>query len=72
MNNLIENYKSPTPKKWKKIGDFIMVVGGGATTSVMGLPLTDSQKLWIVWGLGMLTLIGKGLTNLVKADEVTP
>lgn len=66
---LLSNYHGPTPKKWKKIGDTIMLFGAGASTGVMGLPLPDNQKLWIVWGLGILTLIGKAVTNLATTDD---
>lgn len=68
MKNLIENYKKPTPVFWRKVGDSILVASASLSTAVMGLPIAEHTKLYIVFALNVIGVIGKILTNLFKKD----
>ncbi len=68
MKNLIENYKKPTPVLWRKIGDSILLLSAGLSGSIMGLPLPDHTKLWIMFGVNLLGVFGKIITNLFKEN----
>jgi membrane protein YqaA with SNARE-associated domain len=55
----VENYYSPTPVKWRVIGDSILIVGTTLTT-VAGLL---SLSPYVVASAAVITMIGKILTN---------
>ena len=57
------SYWEDTPVVFKKIGDSILFLSVGLIPIVHGLPLTDTQKLWIVSGLAAIGVIGKTITN---------
>lgn len=64
MKQLFKNYKKPTPRKWRMIGDMLMII----STSFAGYEFMMNQK---EWGLFFLVLgtIGKVLTNFSWEDE---
>ena len=64
-------FYSPTPKRMRQLGDTIMLAGMGLQTSIMGLPLTDNQKVWSVFIISIVALIGKLMTNFFKEEETT-
>jgi hypothetical protein len=64
--NLSENYTAPTPVKWRKIGDTILLVSSSLSTMVMGLPISEHAQLWTVFVVNIIGVIGKVLTNLTK------
>lgn len=66
---ILENYKAPTPVKWRKIGDSILLVSTSMSTMVMGLPITEHQQLWLIFSVNAFGVIGKVITNLFKEDE---
>jgi hypothetical protein len=65
---ILENYKAPTPVKWRKIGDSILLVSTSMSTMVMGLPITEHQQLWLIFSVNAFGVIGKVITNLFKED----
>lgn len=62
-------YKQPTPKKWRKLGDTFLLISTSSSTMVMGLPLTEHQKLWTVFFVNVLGVVGKTITNFFKEDD---
>jgi uncharacterized PurR-regulated membrane protein YhhQ (DUF165 family) len=72
---LMKNYYSPTPKKWRKIGDAILAVGTAVTAG--GLVAFDqlqeiytAKELKIIIGIAFaLGVIGKFLTNFFKEED---
>jgi len=74
----MKNYWSPTPKKWRRLGDSLLAVAtviaiGGVwqydslkeiftNTEIKGMIITS-----IIFGV-----VGKFLTNFFKDDEVQP
>lgn len=67
----IKHFYQPTPAKWRKIGDTILVGCTSLSGMIMGLPLTDNAKLWVIFTLNGVGVAGKMLTNFFK-DDVIP
>ena len=59
----MKKYFSPTPKKWRAIGDSIMIFSLGVSGYVMGLPISDNAKTWTMFCINFLGVIGKILSN---------
>lgn len=53
----------------KKIGDAFLLLSASLTTAVMGLPLSDNTIKWIVFGLNIVGVMGKIITNVMCKDE---
>lgn len=68
----IKHYYDKTPKKWRKIGDTILVGSGSLSLMVMNLPITDNQKVWANTVINLLGIGGKLLTNFFKEDDSFP
>jgi hypothetical protein len=69
IKNLQKRYFSPTPKNIRKIGDMILIGTASLSSAVMGLPLDDHTKLYIVFAFNVLGVIGKILTNFFKDEN---
>lgn len=64
-----EYYKKPTPIKMRKLGDSILIAGPLLQSAIMGLPLTETQKIWVNFSITISTLIGKLITNFFTEDS---
>lgn len=60
-----KNYYSPTPKKWRKLGDALL----GVSTTITGFAIYEEIK-WLAMTALITGVIGKFLTNLFSEDEV--
>ena len=75
--SMLKNYWSPTPKKWKKIGDALLAtstvitVGGMLQFENLKEIFTIEQIRWLTIAPIVLGVIGKFLTNFFK-DPETP
>ncbi len=69
MKKANEYYSVPTSPKWRKIGDSILIGCASLSTAVMGLPLTDNQIKWVIFGLNVIGVGGKIITNLFKEEK---
>lgn len=67
--NPLENYKAPTPVKWRKIGDAILLISTSLSTMIMGLPVSEHQQLWLIFGVNCTGVLGKVITNFFKEEE---
>ena len=56
-------YYSPTPVKWRKLGDALLVV----STTITGYAMYEDVK-WIALTALITGVVGKFLTNLFKED----
>lgn len=74
-NNLKKSYWSPTPRKWRRIGDSLLAVS--TTVAIGGLWqfeslkeifTTTELKFMIILSL-LMGVIGKFLTNFFKNEE---
>lgn len=51
---LKEKYELPTPIRWRKIGDSILVGTSGMSAIMMGAPIPEHYTIWIVFGLNVV------------------
>lgn len=71
MKTVWENYKKPVPVKWRKIGDFALVVSTFLSGSIMGLPIDEHLKLWTIFVLNFISTCVKFFANTQKDEEIT-
>lgn len=74
MKSILKNYYKPTPIKWRKIGDSILVIGTIISTTC----LAEYEKAKEIFGVGDLkclmltaivcTALGKIVTNFAKEE----
>ena len=58
------HYYKPTPKKWRKLGDALLVIGGTITAAAM-----TGEILWLQYTALTCTVLGKTLTNFFTEEE---
>ena len=66
MKQLMKNYWSPTPKKWRKLGDALL----GASTTITGFAIANDSK-YIAYAALICGVLGKVITNLFTETEQT-
>lgn len=64
MKNLKELYASPTPKKWRKIGDALLAV----STTITTYAIADEWNKYATLSALILGVVGKFLTNFFSED----
>lgn len=57
-------YQSPTPKKWRQLGDALLSV----STMITGFAIYEDQK-WVAIVALSIGVAGKFLTNFFKKEE---
>jgi hypothetical protein len=63
-----DNYWKPTPKRIRKFGDSMLVVLPLLQGAVMNSPLTETGKAWAVFGVAVLVVMAKFITNLFAEE----
>lgn len=58
-----KNYYSPTPAKWRKLGDALL----GVSTTITGFAIYEEAK-WVAIAALLSGVIGKFLTNFFSED----
>jgi hypothetical protein len=58
-----ERYFSPTPKKWRKLGDALLAV----STTVTTYAIVEEYK-WIALAAVLLGAVGKFMTNFFSEE----
>lgn len=67
-SKIVENYKKPTPKKWRKMGDVALLLAITIEPAIQSMPLANLYaKEWIVWGFSTCLILFKFYTN-TKAE----
>ena len=64
----LKHYYKPTSVLWRKIGDSILIASTSISALVMNAPLPESTKLWLVFSINVIGVIGKVISNLFKQD----
>ena len=64
MKKLTDLYASPTPKKWRKLGDALLAVSTMLTTYA----IADDMSKYVQIGSLLLGVFGKFLTNFFSED----
>lgn len=62
--HLLKCYKAPTPERWRKIGDSLLIVGGSLTAYMID---RDDHRLAVL--ALTCTILGKIITNLATEDN---
>lgn len=65
----LKNYYKSTPIKMRKIGDAILLGSTSISGMVMGLPMSDNNKLWMTFGLNIFGVLGKVITNFFTDEK---
>jgi hypothetical protein len=60
----LSKYYSPTPKKWRKLGDSLLAV----STMVTTYAIAEDMKTFSLIALG-IGVVGKFLTNFFTEDD---
>lgn len=69
IKQVIDNYKKPTPMKWRKIGDYVLLLQVFVTGQLPLWPVPDQTK--VIVG-SIVTFVGisvKFWTNTKKDDD---
>jgi hypothetical protein len=66
----MKNYYKPTPRKWRKIGDAILLTTATLSTLMMTSPFSDHTISITVWLLSVGGVVGKVLTNFFKDESI--
>lgn len=62
----LKNYYHPTPKRWRQIGDAVLVGSTSLSAMMMGAPFEEHTKTWIIFSLNVLGVAGEVITNFAK------
>ena len=68
--SLVKKYYSPTPAKFRRIGDAILFTCVGIQPLTQALPLSDNSKLWVNFGFSVAGVISKVITNFFTDETV--
>jgi hypothetical protein len=60
---LLEKYNSPTPNKWRKLGNFLLIL----STTITSYSIMEEMK-GVAIGAAILGCIGKVLTDFFTED----
>jgi predicted phosphoadenosine phosphosulfate sulfurtransferase len=71
MNISVDNLKKPSNKKWKRVADFFLFTLPLYIGAIIALPIDESIKLWVNFGVTILTITLKGFTKLTTEEENT-
>jgi hypothetical protein len=78
MKRILKLYFSPTPKKWRKLGDALLAaatvvaLGGIYQFDALKEIFTVPQIRSMVGGSIVIGVVGKFLTNFFKDDSTSP
>lgn len=63
FGNMLNNYKKPTPLRWRRVGDALLAV------SLVAVPAELSGHTWLSISVFLVGVIGKFLTNLFSDES---
>ena len=69
MNLSIENLQKPSHPKWKLVADFFLYSLPLYLGAVMTLPVDETIKMWINFGITIATITLKGLTKFTNDEN---
>ena len=64
----LENFNKKSNKKWKTVADIILYTLPLYLGAIMSLPISDSLKMWINFGVTIVTVTIKGISKFT-VDE---
>ena len=63
------NWNRSTPKKYRNLGDALLVLGSGLNGIILSLPIDSEIKVWIIAITSIISTIGKFLTKLFTEEK---
>lgn len=69
LKTMMQHYKKPTPIKWRKIGDYILLTSAFLSGNLPALPFNDNIKVWIGVGINFVGISLKFWTNTKKDPD---
>lgn len=66
----LSNYYKKTPAQVKFWGDVMLFSAPLLSSAVMTAPFDETIKLWIVFGLNIVLVIGKILTKFIGDEPI--
>ena len=66
----LSNYYKKTPEKVKFWGDLMLFSAPLLSGVVVASPLPETVRLWVVFGLNIILVIGKILTKFVGDEPI--
>ncbi len=75
MSPSLKNIGKPTPKKYKLIGNALLIIGGGLSATFMGMPeeiMNIHTKFWVTSIVSQLTTMGKLFTSMYAIETNIP
>jgi len=64
-----DNLSKPSNRRWKAIADFFLYTLPLYLGAVITLPISETVKLWLTFGVTILTITLKALTKFTSEDE---
>ena len=65
-----KHFYAPTPKKWRVIGDFALILLVTVQPMLDSMPVNEKAKYWIMFITTIALVSFKFFTNLFKEGEV--
>lgn len=62
----ISNLSKPSNKRWKSVADFFLYTLPLYLTAILTLPISENIKLWLSFGVTMVTITLKGFTKFTS------
>jgi hypothetical protein len=67
----IENLSKPSNKEWKRVADTLLYTLPLYLGAIMSLPVSETVKLWLNFGVTIITVTIKGVSKFTT-EEDTP
>jgi predicted phosphoadenosine phosphosulfate sulfurtransferase len=64
-----ENLSKPSNKKWKAVADFFLFTLPLYLSAILALPIKESTKLWLNFGITMLTITFKAVSKFTSEES---
>jgi predicted phosphoadenosine phosphosulfate sulfurtransferase len=65
----LANLNKPSNKRWKSVADFFLYTLPFYLTAIMAVPISEDLKLWITFGITMVTISLKGFTKFTTETK---
>lgn len=66
----VKHFYQKTPVRMRKLGDTILIGCTSLSAIMMGAPLSEHSKTWVLLSLNVLGVVGKMLTNFFTDEEI--
>lgn len=66
----LNNLGRPSNKKWKAVADFFLYTLPLYLGAIMSLPISDEIKMWLNFGVTILTISFKGISKFTSEETI--